>query len=59
MQTVITVVCMYCQQFIEDKDGRGVSGVSHGICNVCLPVFSARIVACMSDVQKERAVGSV
>jgi hypothetical protein len=32
----ITVVCAYCKKFINTKDGEGINGISHSICNVCL-----------------------
>jgi len=54
MQTVITVVCMYCKDIIERKDGRGVSGVSHGICRDCVPAVSAVIVAEMKAMNAKQ-----
>jgi len=54
MQTVITVVCMYCKVIIDRKDGRGVSGVSHGICRDCVPAVSAVIVAEMKEMDARR-----
>ena len=35
MKTTLKVVCMYCGCAIGEKDGKGVSGVSHGICRDC------------------------
>jgi len=32
----IIVICSYCKKIINIKDGEGVSGTSHGICNSCL-----------------------
>jgi len=32
---MIQVVCMYCQKDLGTKDGKGVSGISHGICPEC------------------------
>lgn len=34
--TTITVVCAWCGETIGEKDGQGVEGESHGICNKCL-----------------------
>ena len=34
-KTIIQCVCMYCGLHYADRDGRGTSGVSHGICPVC------------------------
>jgi hypothetical protein len=31
----ITVVCCYCKKVIVEKDGEGVNGISHGICETC------------------------
>lgn len=33
--TILKVVCMYCKADMGEKDGQGVSGVSHGICRGC------------------------
>ncbi len=33
--TIIEVVCSYCKKHIGTKDGKGVTGVSHGICDEC------------------------
>jgi len=54
MQTVMTVVCMYCKVVIGQKDGLGVSGVSHGICRDCVPAVSAVIVAEMKEMNARR-----
>lgn len=35
MKTVLKVVCMYCKAELGEKDGKGVSGVSHSICQDC------------------------
>jgi hypothetical protein len=32
---MITVICSYCNKIIEKKDGKGVSGISHGCCEEC------------------------
>jgi hypothetical protein len=34
--SLIIVCCMYCKTEYGRKDGRGVSGVSHGVCPACL-----------------------
>lgn len=33
--TVIYNICMYCHAFMGTKDGSGISGTGHGICNNC------------------------
>ena len=35
------VICAWCGGHIEDKDGEGVEGDSHGVCKACL----ARLLA--------------
>lgn len=42
--TVITVVCAYCEDFMKEKDGRGVTGVSHGVCEPCFEKFKQKIL---------------
>ena len=34
-RTVLKIVCMYCGSAMGEKDGQGVSGVSHSICREC------------------------
>ncbi len=29
------VACCMCKKFLGEKDGRGVEGVSHGLCSDC------------------------
>lgn len=33
--TVLKIVCMYCGREMGEKNGEGVSGVSHSICRGC------------------------
>jgi hypothetical protein len=35
-QKIITV-CMYCNAYVSEQDGRGVTGLSHGCCAECEP----------------------
>jgi len=34
-QTTLTIVCAWCNKDMGEKDGQGVSGISHGICPSC------------------------
>jgi len=34
-KTIITVICCMCGKYLGEKDGEGVSGVSHGYCETC------------------------
>jgi putative DNA primase/helicase len=34
--TTIKVVCCYCGADLGEKDGQGVEGISHGICDDCI-----------------------
>jgi hypothetical protein len=36
MLTKLIVKCAWCGKHLGVKDGKGVSGVSHGICKECL-----------------------
>ncbi len=36
MPTKITVICAWCNKSLGEKDGKGITGVSHGICKDCL-----------------------
>ena len=36
--TLMVMICMYCRKEYERKDGRGVSGESHGICKECVEI---------------------
>jgi hypothetical protein len=37
--TVIVVLCAWCGKHLGTKDGQGVSGVSHGMCQDCARAF--------------------
>lgn len=34
--TVIKIVCAWCGKDMGTKDGKGVEGITHGICPECL-----------------------
>lgn len=34
--TIIKIECGWCGKPLGEKDGKGVEGVSHGICDDCL-----------------------
>lgn len=34
-QTVIRCICYWCKRIYDTKDGFGVSGDSHGVCDRC------------------------
>ena len=38
METVITIVCSNCNKTLKVVEGKGVSGISHGICPDCVPI---------------------
>ncbi len=33
--TVLIVKCAWCGKYLGQKDGKGISGISHGICLEC------------------------
>lgn len=33
--TILKIVCMDCQAGMGEKDGKGITGISHGICPDC------------------------
>ncbi len=35
VKTVLKIVCMYCEAFMGERDGLGVEGISHSICEKC------------------------
>jgi hypothetical protein len=35
MKTRMYSVCLECNQIYDIKDGKGVSGISHGYCSKC------------------------
>jgi hypothetical protein len=39
------VVCSWCGRDTGEKDGKGIEGVSHGICGECVAKLEARRVA--------------
>ena len=32
----LKIVCSWCQKELGEKEGEGVDGISHGICDDCL-----------------------
>lgn len=36
------ITCAWCGKDIGEKDGEGVNGVSHGICEECLTKIEVR-----------------
>lgn len=53
--TLLRRVCAYCGMDMGIKDGQGVSGVTHGICDSCLE-RETRAVLDVMQVQREIAV---
>lgn len=41
--STIFVVCGKCKTFMDVKDGQGVSGTSHGLCDSCLEEYRKKI----------------
>lgn len=39
METTLKIVCAWCGKDMGEKDGEGVEGVSHGICEDCLKLY--------------------
>ena len=35
MKTILKIVCMWCGREMGEKDGEGVEGTSHSICEAC------------------------
>jgi len=42
--SLIVMICMYCGAEYERKDGRGVSGESHGICIGCVELRKKEVL---------------
>ena len=42
--TTIKVVCSYCNKEMGEKDGEGVTGVSHSICEKCQIIQRAELL---------------
>ena len=59
-KTVLKVQCAWCGAVIGEKDGKGVSGVSHGICSDCYSKAMAdlRIAENMRDYWINKADGA-
>ena len=43
--STIEVICMYCHKDMGIKPGKGVNGVSHGICKECEPIMERELEA--------------
>ena len=42
---MIQIICSYCKKDMGSKDGKGVEGVSHGVCLECLKQVMAELKA--------------
>ena len=40
-KTILTMTCAWCNKSMGEKDGKGVSGVSHGMCEACYKKLTA------------------
>ena len=40
-KTILTMTCAWCSKDMGEKDGKGVSGVSHGMCPSCYKKLTA------------------
>lgn len=52
------IVCAWCNKDMEEIDGEGVGGVSHGVCEECLKELLERIKR-KGIVRKEPGVDEV
>ncbi len=43
------IVCAWCGKDVGEKDGEGIEGISHGVCEECLSKF---------DVEAENNIGA-
>ena len=49
----MNVVCAWCGKDMGEKNGKGVEGVSHGLCQECL----AELEATIDEIFAEREPG--
>lgn len=42
---LIVTVCGWCNAYIGEQPGRGVSGISHGCCETCFESVKATVKA--------------
>ena len=43
------MICSWCGKDLGEKDGEGVEGVSHGVCEECLEKFLAEVNNKLTD----------
>ena len=36
------IICAWCGKDLGEKDGKGVKGISHGVCDKCLSELEAK-----------------
>ncbi len=51
----IKIVCAWCNKNMGEKNGRGVEGVTHGLCKQCFAKFRVKVESNISarDEQDE------
>ena len=42
-KTLIKIICCQCKKHIGFKNGKGESGVSHGLCRACYKLWNQKI----------------
>lgn len=42
--TVLQIQCMHCKEIIGEKDGKGVTGMTSGICDPCKITYHGDIL---------------
>jgi len=47
------VVCAWCGESMGKKDGNGVQGISHGLCQKCLAKLMAKVESKGSTEEKQ------
>ena len=51
------IMCAWCDKDMGEKDGEGIEGVSHSICDVCLNRLESEIKHSLAIVSKEQSQG--
>lgn len=57
------IVCAWCNENMGEKNGRGVEGVTHGMCKQCFAKFMAKVESNISardehDEQRQKFISA-
>ena len=54
-KSTMKIMCAYCGKTMGSKDGEGLTGISHSICNVCYEKLAREVKENSANIIKIRS----